>query len=138
MPLSDAQRESFLREPRVAVLATVGVNGAPHAVPVWYEYDGGRFYIISGSRAAKVGNVRRGSRASLCIDDRTAPYKAVVVWGKAAVSDNGVRDMAYRIAQRYLGPEEGAKEAETWLVEPSVIIEVTPERVTSWDYGQEG
>jgi len=138
MPLSEVQRESFLEEARVAVLATVRADGAPHAVPVWYEYAGGKFYIISGRRAAKVRHIRRVSRASLCIDDRTAPYKAVVVWGKAAVSEEGVREMAYRIAERYLGPEEGAKEAETWLVEPSVIIEVTPQRVTSWDYGQEG
>jgi PPOX class probable F420-dependent enzyme len=138
MPLSEAQRESFLKEARVAVLATVRADGAPHAVPVWYEYAGGSFYIISGRRAAKVRHIRRVSRASLCIDDRTAPYKAVVVWGKAAVSEKGVREMAYRIAERYLGPEEGAKEAETWLTEPSVIIEVTPEGMTSWDYGQEG
>jgi PPOX class probable F420-dependent enzyme len=138
MPLSEAQRESFLREARVAALGTVGADGTPHVVPVWYEYAGGRFYVISGSGAAKARHIRQGSRASLCIDDRTAPYKAVVVWGKAAISEKGVREMAHRIARRYLGPEEGAKEAETWLAAPCVIIEVTPERVTSWDYAQEG
>jgi PPOX class probable F420-dependent enzyme len=138
MPLSESERESFLKEARVAVLATVGVDGTPHAVPVWYEYAGGKFYVISGSGAAKVRHIRQGSRASLCVDDRTAPYKAVVVWGKAAISEEGVREMAYRIAQRYLGPQEGAKEAETWLAAPCVIIELTPERLTSWDYGQEG
>jgi PPOX class probable F420-dependent enzyme len=138
MPLSEDQRESFLKEARVAALGTVGVDGTPHVVPVWYEYAGGRFYIISGSSAAKARHIRRDGRASLCIDDRTAPYKAVVVSGKAAVSEEGVREMAYRIAQRYMGPEEGAKEAETWLAASCVIIEVTPERLTSWDYAQEG
>jgi PPOX class probable F420-dependent enzyme len=138
MPLSESQRESFLKEARVAVLATVGADGAPHAVPVWYEYAGGKFYIISGSGAAKVRHIRQGSRASLCIDDRTAPYKAVVVWGKAAISEEGVREMAYRIAQRYMGPQEGAKEAESWLAAPCVIIELEPERLTSWDYEREG
>jgi len=41
MALSEKQIEAFLKEPNVAVVATVRPDGSPHAVPTWYQYEEG-------------------------------------------------------------------------------------------------
>ena len=38
-------REEFLNQPNVAVLATVGGGGRAHAAPIWYLYENGVFII---------------------------------------------------------------------------------------------
>ena len=43
--------EKFLREPRIADLATVRPDGAPHVAPVWYHYDGESVKIVADPKA---------------------------------------------------------------------------------------
>jgi hypothetical protein len=33
-------RQFLLEKPRIAVLATGGADGRPHAAPVWFDLDG--------------------------------------------------------------------------------------------------
>ncbi len=43
-----SEREEFLNEPNVAVLATVGPGGRAHAAPIWYLYEAGAFVLGPG------------------------------------------------------------------------------------------
>ncbi len=137
MPLSKEEMDEFLAEARVAVLATVDARGDPRAVPIWYIYEDGAFHVISGAGASKTRSVRRSGRATICVEDRTRPYRVVLARGGADVVQDGVREWAYRIARHYLGPEEGDPEAESWLRYPTVVLRLTPDHVTSWDYSRD-
>ncbi len=37
--MSEMEREELLKEPNVAVLATVGSGDRAHAAPIWYLYE---------------------------------------------------------------------------------------------------
>ena len=37
--MSVTERDAFLREARIGVLATLDANGGPLAIPIWYERD---------------------------------------------------------------------------------------------------
>ncbi len=106
---------AFLGSTRLlARLATVGVQGQPHVVPVGWFYDerSGAFEV--GGRALestrKYRNVQRNPRAALVIDDVLPPWRprAVHVQGPA---------------------ETVAADAVTGT---PALIRLLPERITSW------
>ena len=47
MPMDSSQHETFLHQPRTAVLSTLSEDGRVHAVPVWFRWDAGAFRIIT-------------------------------------------------------------------------------------------
>jgi PPOX class probable F420-dependent enzyme len=136
MPLSKEEIEAFLRQPIVAVLATVGPDGEPHAVPVWYEYEDGQIIVHTAPNSRKHRNLRRNDRVSICVDTKTAPYRAVVVYGRASLEEGMDEERLRRMAVAYLGEALGNRYADTFGGQPTVIVRVRPERIVSWDYGR--
>src|SRR4029450_8267899 len=108
------EREAFLADVHVGVVAIVEPGRAPLAVPVWYAYEpGGEIRFVTGPNSRKGRLLKKAARASLCVQTETAPYKYVSVEGPASVGpvENFERDVR-GIAQRYLGPQI----AEAYLV----------------------
>jgi general stress protein 26 len=106
------------------VLATVGKDGLPHAVPVEVVVYGGKAYAWCESDSAKVANVRRSGKAALL------GYKGVsaaLVRGAARVLtvDNASYDL---ITRQFLAKY---KREETYGND--VLVEISPDRVTAWE-----
>lgn len=118
--------EEFLRDPNIAALATVRLDGRPHVAPVWYEYAGREFIISTLRTTQKLRNVAGKGFASLAIYTQQLPYRQVVVQGTARVGspvDNVWRE---RVAMRYLGESAGrayVRESGDWDV---VAIHIRP------------
>ncbi len=136
MSLSPQQMQAFLSETRMAVVATIDRNGQPHAVPTWYEYDSGSIVFHTGISSHKYANLRRDPRLTFCIEDRTLPYKAVIVKGRAEMEERTDDERTRRMAVRYLGEAIGNRYADGLKGSVVVVVRVLPERVISWDYGQ--
>jgi len=135
MPLSKGEVEAFLRRRNVAVVATVGPDGEPHAVPTWYEYDNGQIVLHMEPRSRKYRNLRHDDRVSICVDTKTVPYQAVIVYGRASLEVGTDDERSRRMAVAYLGEDLGARYADAFGGE-RVIARVRPERIVSWDYGR--
>ena len=58
---------------RTAKLATVGADGRPHVVPIWFVLDGDTVVFTTGERSAKALHMRRNPRVAFCVDDETPP-----------------------------------------------------------------
>ena len=58
---SDA--ETFVKQANVAVLATIGPGGNPHAAPIWYIYDNGEFLFFTGENSQKCRNIERRNQS---------------------------------------------------------------------------
>lgn len=78
---------SFLRERHQGILATTRSDGRPQLSPVTYGVDGeGRIAVATYPQRAKVRNLRRDPRASVCVlSDGWDPW--VQVDGTAEVID---------------------------------------------------
>jgi PPOX class probable F420-dependent enzyme len=61
-------------------LATVTPDGAPHLMPVWAVWDGGRLWFSSSNGSRKARNLTAEGRCSLATDN---PAEPVVVHGQA-------------------------------------------------------
>jgi PPOX class probable F420-dependent enzyme len=135
VPLSQSELDAFLAEPHIAVVATSGPKGKPHAMPVWYAWRDGKVLFHTGADSKKMRNLRQNDRISVVVDSKVAPYKVVVVEGRGRQLP-GDGDLAREIAVHYLGERAGAAYAAR-SGEPGALVEVSPTKVISWDYARE-
>ena len=98
-------QSAFLKQPNVAVLATVGPGGGAHAAPIWYLYEGGVFIMSTGRGSQKHRNIERQPEVTLVVDRRTLPYYAATVQGSAEIGPSLSEAERSRLAVRYLGEE---------------------------------
>lgn len=136
MPLTPEEIDEFLSRPNVAVIATMDPDGQPHAVPIWYEWTSGEIVVHTGLRSRKYRNLRRNPRVTLCIDEKTPPYRAVVLYGRAEITVGTDDERTRRLAVAYLGTQSGSAYADSLRGQRMVIVRVKPERIISWDYGK--
>ena len=137
MPMNKREIERLLSEPNVAVVAVTAPDGAPHAVPTWYEYKRGEVVFHTGPEAFKYKCLARDPRVTLCVDTKKPPYKAVILKGRAAMEIKADDARLLRMAIAYLGKRDGTAYAKSLKREKVVVVRFKPERVISWDYGKE-
>ncbi|GIV76680.1 MAG: pyridoxamine 5'-phosphate oxidase [Litorilinea sp.] len=136
--MTQTQIEAFLQAPRNAIVATNAGDGPPQVSPVWYLYEGGRLYISTSSRTAKVRNLRRDPRVTICVDGCPPDYRYVLIRGRVAIVENGAplqEEMRWRIIRRYYEDEESARAYHEATRDASqVLLVVEPERIIGEDF----
>ena len=132
-----ADRHEFLGSQKILRLGTVGPDGMPHVVPVWYWYDGqDTFHIGTNTKTKKARNVMNNSRVSFCVDvGVNAPdICGVMGYGEAGlIRDERVRPIAERILERYYDTLENPA-AQELLRDTDCIIEIVPQNTTMWRF----
>ncbi len=124
--------EAFLREPRVAVLATVDRSGRPRTVPIWFLWEDGAAYLFTARASLKWRNLLANPAASLCVDHREPPYRSVMLDGRVEESGRPLYEAVRRMAVAYYGPERGEAFAENYRDRPDVVLfRLAPERITA-------
>ena len=122
------ERDSFLGEPRTAILATVSPGGAAHAVPVWYRYCDGTFRIITERGSQKHRNIERTGRASLCVDERDGTFRFVTAEGRVEIIDTVTPDDRFALYSHYRGRDRAEKVVAKGGHERMVLLLLRPER----------
>jgi PPOX class probable F420-dependent enzyme len=140
--MTQAEREAFLAEPRVAILALSDKRRGPLAVPIWYLYEpGGEIRFLTPKASRKAALLKPEKRISLCVQSEDRPYKYVSVEGPiSAIGTATTDDHLLPLAQRYLGEEDGRAYAEGYreavATGSRMLIDMTPERWLTVDYGK--
>jgi hypothetical protein len=131
--MTPEQIESFVREPRIADLATVKPDGSPHVAPVWYLYDGHNFLVMTGKTTVKTGNIERDPRVSLSIATNSEPYEYVLVNGTAEITEAGLPELVYTISMHYKGEEDGRRYADQAVKDIDYcVLTIKPVKISSW------
>lgn len=136
MAMSEAQVNALLSDAHVSVLGTVDASGSPAQAPVWHLWRDGVAFILTSRSSRKWRNIQRNPSVSLCVDTKTAPYRAVIVEGVASEDPMDYGDLLREVAIHYLGESRGAAYADnsTATNEDSVVVRIEPKRVISWAY----
>ena len=137
VPMTKREIAQLLGEPNVAVVAVTAPDGAPHAVPIWYEYRRGEIVFLTDASSFKYKCLLRDPRVTLCIDVRKPPYKAVILKGRVAMEQKVADAMFERMAIAYMGKRAGREYAGQFKGEQVVIVRFKPERSISWDYSRD-
>ncbi|MDP6689891.1 MAG: pyridoxamine 5'-phosphate oxidase family protein [Alphaproteobacteria bacterium] len=140
--MSKAEREAFLGEAHIGVLAIPDRGSGPLTSPVWYDYEaGGDLWFLTQSTARKGRLLAEGGRVSLLVQTSTSPYKYVSIEGPVSsiVPSDLLADLQ-PMAQRYLGEQAGkdyaAGSAENYAKGNSIKVFIRPERWLTVDYAK--
>jgi hypothetical protein len=79
----------------------------------------------------------RDPRVTLVVDTKKAPYKAVVLKGRATLEEKVDDKRTLRLAVEYLGKKLGKAYAKSLKGSKVVVVSFKPSRTISWDYSQE-
>jgi len=136
--LSEAEIDFQLAKPHVALLVSIRPDGRPHVAPVWFEKDGGRVWVMTGSGTAKARNIANNPAVSLSIAAPGRPYWYIVPEGKAFLTTENMKSIVPEICTRYDGPVRGAEFARELLTDENmVLIDIRIDRVVSWQDDEE-
>ena len=135
--LTDAERDAFLAETRVATLSYLTRSGAPFSVPVWFEWDGTRAHIFTGDDSMKVYWLSRDPRACLLVPRPAGEREEwVAIDGAITVRKEGGFALAERLARRYwdLTDNYFSTALEEWRegADQFVKLELVPTRIRTY------
>lgn len=137
MPMKKKDIEKLLKKPIVAVVAVTAPDGAPHAVPTWFEYSDGQVVFHTDPKSYKYKCLVRDPRITLVVDTKKAPYKTVVLKGRVTMEEKNDDKRMERMAVEYLGKKIGKAYAKSMRGGKVVVVSFKPSHTVSWDYGQE-
>ena len=116
--MTDEELRAFLDEQMVMQCATVGPNGRPHMVPLWYVADGRA--SLSGwtyAKSQKAKNLERDPRATIGIEDGVQYHelRGVMMECDVELERDPAQVERYGLAlfERYAG-DLGARGARRW------------------------
>ncbi len=91
--LPQEETEKILERNTAGVLALIGDDDYPYAVPVSYVYEDGKIYIHSGKAGHKIDAVKKSEKASFCVIDKdqivpeeyTTYFRSAIAFGKPRI-----------------------------------------------------
>ena len=129
------EREAFLAEVHVGILAVARPGRGPLALPIWYQFRNGVIEIGMSGDSLKAKLMGDAGRATLTAQTETPPYKYVSVEGPVTVVHEQRDD--FDMASRYLGPELGRWYADTNpSTSASVLVRLVPESWITMDFAK--
>jgi len=142
--MSDAEVARLMDEERVVTVATIGPNGRPHLMPLWYVHEGTAVIAWTFAKSQKVKNLERDPRATLQIEagDRYEDLRGAMLECDVTIERDPARvaDVGVALIARYSGGEPTAEAlAGVRLQAPKRVgLRFRPTRIVSWDHRKLG
>jgi hypothetical protein len=133
--MTQAEREAFLADVHVGILAVDEPGRGPLALPVWYVYADGVITVSTDRSSLKGRLLEAAGRATLTAQTEAPPYQYVSVEGPVELDASPGDTLT--LATRYLGPELGQWYAdENPSTDDTVQVRLRPEHWRTFDYNK--
>jgi PPOX class probable F420-dependent enzyme len=138
--MSDDEVRAFLEEQMVMTVGTIGPNGRPHLMALWYVPDGLGMTGWTYAKSQKAKNLERDPRATIQIETGVQYHELRGVMMECDVElDRDAKPYGLALFKRYAGTLD---ESVTAMVEKQapkrVGLRFTPTRIVSWDHSKLG
>jgi PPOX class probable F420-dependent enzyme len=141
--LTDTELEQLLAGSRTMTMATVGADGQPHLVAMWFAIVDGDICFETKAKSQKAVNLRRDPHITCLVEDGVVyeELRGAAIEGTAEVTDDA--DLLWRIGvniwERYYGPyDESLRPMVETMLNKRVAVRVSPTRVRTWDHSKLG
>jgi PPOX class probable F420-dependent enzyme len=137
--MTDDEVAEFLAAERTIQVASIGPDGTPHLVPMWFVTIDGRIAMWTYAKSQKARNLRRDPRLTCLAEagDAYGELRGVSIAGRAELRDD--RETVFAVGEalyrRYQGDmtHETRKGVEAEAAK-RIAVFVEPVRTTSWDH----
>jgi PPOX class probable F420-dependent enzyme len=144
--LTDEEQRELLESERIVTVASLGQDGWPHLMPLWYVLRDGDIWVYTYAKSQKVRNLERDARATLLVETghEYAELRGVMIEADAYINREHdlVFDVAKQLTVRYadgLDSVEGdAAEALRNQAKKRVAIRFVARRTATWDHRKLG
>ena len=138
--MSDEEVWRFLDETLHLQVATIGRDGSPHLMTLWFSVTGRALVFPSYTKSQKVVNLMRDARIAVLAEAGSsyADLRGVSINGRAELVDSDPRriELSQLVYRRYY-PERSETQlrgmAESGSRKRTMVV-VHPERIRSWDH----
>ena len=141
--MSDAEVADFVARSRTGTMATIGPDGQPHLVAMWYGVLDGEIWVETKAKSQKAVNLRRDPRVSFLIEggDTYDSLRGVSFEGVAEIVEDPdtIFKVGISVWERYNGPySEEMRPFVEFMAKNRAAIKLTPSRIRSWDHRKLG
>ena len=141
--MSDDEVGEFLQQQRSATVATLGPQGRPHLVGMWYAVHEGHVWIETKAKSQKVVNLRRDPTMSFLVEAGHTydQLRGVALEGTGVVVEDTdvVWDVCVNVFERYNAPyTEELKPFVELMAKNRVVVRLDVARTRSWDHRKLG
>jgi PPOX class probable F420-dependent enzyme len=141
--MSEEEVRAFLADQMVMQVATIGPNGRPHLVPLWYVPEGVELVSWTYAKSQKSKNLERDPRATVGIEHGVLYHELRGVSFECDVElerePERVETYGLRLFERYAG--ELTDEIRAMVAQQAtkrVGMRFVPSRTVSWDHSKLG
>lgn len=140
--MSDVEIAEFLDGPRAMSIATIGADGWPHIMPLWYVVRDGEPWAWTYGKSQKVRNIERDPKATLMVEDGHAynELRGVMLKAEAQIHRDfeTVLGVGEEVLMKYMSPGGGVSDAirEGLKAQASkrVALQFKVTSTASWDH----
>ena len=137
--MTESEIQTFLAEPRLAILMYNGTRPGPTGVPVWFDWDGTTVRMFASRTSPKVRQLQSDPEISVLVTNRVGEPEGWVAFdGAVEVSDFDAAEwtaLIDRVAPRYwdLSNSDYRTTIDQWRSSPQAFVSLSliPERVRS-------
>ncbi len=140
--LTDDEVAAFLDEERVVTCATLGRDGWPHLMPLWYVVREGRIWAWTFAKSQKVRNLERDARASLQVEAGAdyAELRGVMLECDVEVHHDveAVRAFGLELYARYAEVDDDVRAMVDAQAPKRIAMQFVERRRATWDHRKLG
>ena len=140
--MTEEERRAFLDQELVMTCATIGPNGRPHLMPLWFVRDGDELRGWTFAKSQKAKNLERDPRATIQVEAGVEYHelRGVMLECDVHLERDTPRVEGYGddLVDRYGGGSEEMKGFFRAQAPKRVGLTFTPTRIVSWDHRKLG
>lgn len=141
--MSPGEIDEFISSQRTATLATLGADGQPHLVAMWFGYLDGHLWFETKAKSQKAVNLQRDPRVSVLVEDGETydTLRGVALEGHAEITTDpdALQRLGVDIWERYYGDYNAeAEPMVAAMLHKRIAVRVDVARTRSWDHRKLG
>jgi PPOX class probable F420-dependent enzyme len=120
---------AFLQKPLVARMTTIGADGYPHTVPVWFVLDGDDIVVSSVRQTRKVRHIAANPKGAVQVGGGPGDGAGYLLKGDFSIEEDPDDFWMKKLIYQYEEGAQAEKDARDWADLDMIVIRLRPKVV---------